>query len=87
LLDWSIIGKFENVAAKAGRSAYKKKFWLLPTVDHTIDEQGKLKFVICSWKVNDAKSDLTLTEFRELCELVLKYRDGTTTVATLGKLL
>jgi hypothetical protein len=87
LLDWSIIGKFENDAAKAGRSPYKRAFWLLPTVDHTFDERGKQKFVICSWKVNDAKSDLTLKEFHELCESVLRYRDATTTSANFGKLL
>jgi hypothetical protein len=73
-LDWSLIGKFENIAAKAGRSPYKKRFAMLPTVDHTFDEEGKPKFVICSWKVNDAKCDLTLEEFYELCEMVLKHR-------------
>lgn len=75
LLDWSIIGKFENVAAKAGRSRYKKSFWLLPAIDHTFDEQDKQKFVICSWKVNEVKSDLTLAEFHNLCESVFRYRD------------
>jgi hypothetical protein len=73
-LDWSLIGKYQNEEAKAGRSHHKKKFWMLPTVDHTFDEQGKSKFVICSWVVNDAKSDLTLSEFYSLCERVLRHR-------------
>jgi hypothetical protein len=74
-LDWSRIGTFENVAAKSGRSSYKKQFALLPTIDHTFDERGEQKFVICSMKVNHAKGDLTLDEFHALCELVLKHRD------------
>jgi hypothetical protein len=74
-LDWSLISTFDNNAAKAGRSAYKKKFWLLPTVDHTLDDQGRQKFVICSYKLNDAKGDLTHGEFHNVCEMVLKYRD------------
>lgn len=74
-LDWSLIGRFENAAAKAGRSVYKKKFAMLPTVDHTFDENGQRKFVICSWKVNDAKCDLTLEEFHQICEAVLRYRN------------
>jgi hypothetical protein len=74
-LDWSLVSTFDNETAKAGRSIYKKSLWLLPTVDHGLDEHGKSKFVICSWKTNDAKSDLSLQEFHALCEMVLNYRD------------
>jgi hypothetical protein len=74
-LDWTLISTFENIAAKSGRSLYKKAFELLPTVDHTFDDKGRQKFVICSWKINDAKSDLTLEEFYTLCETVLSYRN------------
>ena len=74
-LDWSLISTFRNEEAKIGRSKYKKTLWLLPTVDHAIDANGKQQFVICSWKVNDAKGDLSHDEFCALCELVLKYRD------------
>jgi hypothetical protein len=74
-LDWSLVSTFNNKAAKAGRSSYKKRFWMLPTVDHTLDDQGQQKFVICSWKLNDVKSDLALEEFHNLCEMVLKHRD------------
>lgn len=73
-LDWSLISTFRNAEAKLGRSKYKKTLWLLPTVDHTLDAGGKQKFVICSWKVNDAKGDLSHDEFCALCELVLKHR-------------
>jgi hypothetical protein len=58
-----------------GKKKYMRQFAQLPTVDHTLDEQGNLKFVICSWQVNDAKGDLSLEEFYALCESVLRHRD------------
>src|SRR3981189_2965527 len=67
-LDWSLISKYDNVSAKDGRSKYKESLAYLPTVDHSFDENGKPKFVICSWYVNDAKGDLPLAAFYELCE-------------------
>jgi hypothetical protein len=74
-LDWSLISKYRNESAKDGKKKYKKLFAHLPSVDHTLDEQGNLKFVICSWLVNDSKSDMTLAEFYELCESVLRHRE------------
>jgi hypothetical protein len=74
VLNWSLISTFENHAAKAGGLKYKKSLALLPTVDHTFDEHGRQRFVICSWRVNDAKSDLTADEFYNLCELVLRHQ-------------
>jgi hypothetical protein len=78
LLDWSLVSTWNNDSAKIGRVTFKKSFALLPTIDHTLDEHGKSKFVICSWYVNDVKSDLTLPEFYRMCELALKYRDERT---------
>lgn len=37
---------------------------------------GRPKFVICSWCVNGAKSDLRVDEFYRLCVRILKHRDG-----------
>jgi hypothetical protein len=74
-LDWSLISTWDNESAKRGRAKYKRTLALLPTVDHTADDHGRQKFVTCSWSVNDAKSDLTLEQFYQLCERVLKYRD------------
>ena len=54
---------------------YKEKFADLPTIDHTVDDQRQPKFVICSWRVNDAKGDMRMAEFYKLCQLVLAYRD------------
>jgi hypothetical protein len=74
-LDWSLVSTYDNKSSKSGRTKYKKTLALLPTIDHTVEEQGRPKFVICSWYVNDAKSDLTIDEFYRLCERVLKHRD------------
>jgi hypothetical protein len=74
LLNWTLISKFDNEDAKAGRSEYLRKFGNLPTVDHASDGDANLRFVICSWRVNDAKSQLSEDEFCELCEQVLKHR-------------
>ena len=75
-LDWSLVSTYNNESSKSGRTRYKKTLALLPTIDHTVDEAGRPKFVICSWYVNDAKSDLSVDEFYRLCERVLKHRDG-----------
>ena len=47
-LDWTLISRFDNEDAKAGRSEYLRSFGNLPTVDHAKDGEGKLQFVICS---------------------------------------
>lgn len=74
-LDWSIISKYRNKDSKRGKKKYKQQLVSLPSVDHTLDKKGNLKFVICSWRVNDSKSDMTLPEFYALCESVLRHRD------------
>jgi hypothetical protein len=72
-LDWTLVSKWDNAHAKSGQTKYKKKFGRLPTVDHTFDSKGEAKFVICSWRVNDMKSDLTIAEFCELCSMVITH--------------
>lgn len=72
-LDWHLIGQYNNSEAKSKKRDYRKEFQNLPTIDHVNDINGKLEFKICSSKVNDAKSDMTLEEFIELCKLVVKH--------------
>lgn len=72
-LDWGLISKYDNEKSKTGRSAYKKTLALLPTVDHAGNAPGDMNFRICAWRTNDAKSDLTLEEFIELCRRVLRH--------------
>lgn len=78
-LRWDLIGRYDNAASRRGGRAYKKERADLPTVDHVGDGLGRPDFAICSWRVNDAKSDLTLGEFLELCREVLDFsgRKGT----------
>ncbi len=72
-LDWSLVGKYSNAEAKAGRRQYKAKFALLPTIDHVGDGLGVADFKICSWRTNDAKNDLAHEDFVALCRLVTEY--------------
>ncbi len=75
-LDWSLISTYRNAESAAGKRKYKTQFARLPTVDHTEDEHGQPKLVICSWRVNDMKSDMTESEFRRLCARVLRLPGG-----------
>lgn len=73
LMDWGLISKYDNAKSMSGGTVYKKKFAMLPTVDHAGDARGDINFRICSWRTNDSKSDLTLEEFIELCRKVLRH--------------
>lgn len=74
-LAWELISKYENEASGRGRREYKGQFASLPTVDHVGDGQGEPEFRICSWRTNDAKSDLCEAEFVELCRAVVRHHD------------
>ena len=74
-VDWTLISKYNNEESKAGRDKYHRSFGNLPTVDHTLDGDGQLRFVICSWRVNDAKTNLSENEFYELCKQVVSYHE------------
>lgn len=74
-LDWTLISRYDNGESKRHGRRYKKKFGDLPTVDHIDDGLGAPSFAICSWRVNDAKNDLTLSEFIELCHEVIDFSD------------
>ena len=45
---------------------YKRRFALLPTVDHVDPESTEADFRICGWRTNDCKNDLTITELQVL---------------------
>lgn len=72
-LEWSRISTYENEKSKSGGRHYKATFALLPTVDHVNDGTGPADFRICGWRTNDAKHDLTLPEFLDLCEKVMRH--------------
>lgn len=75
-LRWNLVSTYDNVRSAAGGRAYKKSFADLPTVDHVGDGLGLADFAICSWRVNDAKNDLTIEEFLEVCRQVLRHNGG-----------
>lgn len=72
-LDWSCIGKYNNEDARLGGKQYKKRFAMMPTVDH-IHAEPKPEFIICSWQTNDIKNDMTLDELKKWCEVFLKFQ-------------
>jgi hypothetical protein len=69
-LDWTLLSKYHNEESKAGRHGYKAGFALLPTVDHVSAGATEASFRICSWRTNDAKNDLSLEIFVDLCQKV-----------------
>ena len=75
-LDWGLIGTYCNEASKAGRSEYKSTLGLLPTADHVPGNDGRYDFVICAWRTNDAKNDLSHDDFVALCRRVVQYHDN-----------
>lgn len=72
--DWHLISTYDNEKSREQGRAYKKGLANLPTVDHVGDGLGPADFKICSWRVNDAKHDLTFEEFVEVCGQVLKHQ-------------
>ena len=72
-LDWSLISTYDNDASKLGRHAYKAGFALLPTVDHVASDATSASFNICGWRTNDAKHDLSVDSFLDLCRSVLEH--------------
>ena len=70
-LNWSLLSKYDNEESKKRGRHYKKEFALLPSVDHVGDGTGEADFKICAWRTNDAKNDLSLDEFIELCTKVV----------------
>lgn len=72
-LDWSLISTYNNDASKLGRHAYKASFALLPTVDHVAADSTAASFKICGWRTNDAKHDLSVDSFIDLCRSVLEH--------------
>jgi hypothetical protein len=72
-LDWSLLSQYDNEQSQEHGRRYKKKFSLLPSVDHVGDGTGAADFKICAWRTNDAKNDMSLDEFIELCRKVVAH--------------
>ena len=74
-MDGGLLGTDSNEASKAGRTAYKKQFSRLPTVDH-VNGEPVCEFEIVSWQTNDAKGDMTPQEYIAHCKAVVSFRGG-----------
>jgi hypothetical protein len=74
-LRWDLVSTYDNEASKAAGRSYKATLALLPTVDHVDDGLGPADFVICAWRTNDAKNDLSFGEFLALCRRVIAHAD------------
>lgn len=72
-LHWHLISTYRNEDSKAGGHKYRAGFALLPTVDHLEAEATEANFRICASRTNDAKNDLSLEAFLELCAKVLRH--------------
>jgi hypothetical protein len=68
-LDWKLIRQWDNSDARE----QKKRFGLLPSLDHMPEEEMQPQFKICAWRTNDAKSDLPYKDFVALCERVVAF--------------
>ena len=73
-LDPKLLGTYNNEEAKAQGADYKKRFAMLPTVDH-VKAEPVPDFEIVSWQTNDAKGDLPPEEFITYCRRVVQVAD------------
>jgi hypothetical protein len=64
-LDWHLISKWVGAEEGTITNDYRRKFWMMPSVDHDFTDPTKPTFHICSWRMNDSKNDQTLQEFLE----------------------
>jgi hypothetical protein len=74
-LDWHLISTYDNDESKLGRHLYKARFVKLPSVDHVDAGATEASFRICAWRTNDAKNDLSIADFVELCRRVVARAD------------
>ena len=66
-----LLGKYKNEDAKAEGAAHKRRFAMLPTVDH-VTAKPVPDFEIVSWQTNDAKGDMSPDEFIAYCRRVVQ---------------
>ena len=73
-LDPKLLGTYNNEEAKAQGADYKKRFAMLPTVDH-VKAEPVPDFEIVSWQTNDAKGDMPSKEFIAYCRRVVQIAE------------
>lgn len=73
-LRWDLVGTYDNAKSAAGGRAYKATLAMKPTVDHVGDGSGPAEFRVCAWRTNQAKADLSVDEFVDLCRRVVSFQ-------------
>ena len=73
-LDPELFNQYNNNESKEKRAAYKRRFALLPTIDH-VKAEPVADFQIVSWQTNDAKGDMSPDEFIAFCRRVVHHAD------------
>ena len=73
-LNPKLLGEYKNEDAKAEGAAHKRRFAMLPTVDH-VTAKPVADFEIVSWQTNDAKGDMPPEEFIAYCRRVVQVAD------------
>ena len=73
-LNPKLLGEYRNEDAKAQGAAHKRRFAMLPTVDH-VKAEPVADFQIVSWQTNDAKGDMPPEEFIAYCRRVVHIAD------------
>jgi hypothetical protein len=73
-LDWHLIGTYDNREAATGKGEHKKQYALLPTPSQP-SGSPEPAFVICAWRTNDAKHDMTPEELLTFCRRVVAHAE------------
>lgn len=73
-LDWHLIGSYDPKQADAGGPEHKRRFALLPTPSQP-SGNPEPQFVICAWRTNDARHDMTPEELLEFCRRVVSHAE------------
>jgi hypothetical protein len=73
-LDWHLIGSYDPKQADAAGAEHKRRFALLPTPSQPTGSPEPA-FVICAWRTNDARHDMTPEELLEFCCRVVAHAE------------
>lgn len=71
-LRWDLLGNYDSDESGWQGASYKRARAMQPTIDHR-NSEPICDFVICSWRTNDAKHDMSIEELKEFCRLVLEH--------------
>ena len=71
-LDWHLIGTYDSRDPAAGTAEHRKRFAMLPSLGYRTNQPSP-DFVVCAWRTNDAKHDMTPAELLAFCRAVIDH--------------